>query len=103
VATFRLDLPAAGRPIYLPVHRNVRESATSNASVSTPDPVALKVSGMTCEGCARTIERALCRVAGVESAKVDFDLGIGIVRGTAGATELISAVVQDGYSTVAAD
>ena len=30
---------------------------TMNASVSTPDQVALKVSGMTCEGCARSIER----------------------------------------------
>ncbi|HAH66521.1 MAG TPA: hypothetical protein DCL72_13855 [Rhizobiales bacterium] len=76
---------------------------TMNASDSTPDPVALKVSGMTCEGCARTIERVLSRVAGVESAKVDFDLGIGIVRGTAGATELISAVVQAGYGAMAAD
>jgi P-type Cu+ transporter len=76
---------------------------TMNASVSTPDPVALKVSGMTCESCARTIERVLSRVAGVESAKVDFDLRIGIVRGTAGATELISAVVQAGYGAMAAD
>lgn len=76
---------------------------TMNASVSTPDQLALKVSGMACEGCARTIERVLSRVAGVESAKVDFDLGIGIVRGTAGATELISAVVQAGYGAMAAD
>ena len=76
---------------------------TMNASVSTPDQVTLKVSGMTCEGCARTIERVLSRVAGVKSAKVDFDLGIGIVRGTAGATELISAVVQAGYGAMAAD
>ena len=76
---------------------------TMNASDSTPDPVALKVSGMTCEGCARTIERVLSRVAGVKSAKVDFDLGIGIVRGTAGAPELISAVVQAGYGAMATD
>jgi copper chaperone CopZ len=73
---------------------------TMNASVSTPDQVALKISGMTCEGCARTIERVLSRVAG---AKVDFDLGIGIVRGTAGAPELISAVVQAGYGAMATD
>jgi copper chaperone len=59
---------------------------------------------MTCEGCARTIERVLFRVAGVKSAKVDFDLiGIGIVRGAAGATELILAVVRAGYSAMAAD
>lgn len=76
---------------------------TKNASGSTPDQVALKVSGMTCEGCARTIERVLSRVAGVESAKVDFDLGISIVRGAAGTTELISAVLQAGYGAEAAD
>ena len=74
-----------------------------DASVSPPDQVALKVSGMTCEGCARTIERVLSRVAGVKSAKVDFDLGTGIVRGTAGAPELISAVVQAGYGAMATD
>ena len=74
-----------------------------NANVSAPDQVTLKVSGMNCEGCARTIERILSRVSGVVSAKVDYDLGIGIVRGTAGTTELISAVVQAGYGAVAVD
>jgi copper chaperone CopZ len=63
----------------------------------------LKISGMNCEGCARTVERVLSRVAGVESAKVDFNRGTGVVRGTAQAGELISAVVQAGYGAVAVD
>jgi copper chaperone CopZ len=63
----------------------------------------LKISGMNCEGCARTVERVLSRVTGVESAKVDFNRGTGVVRGTAQADELISAVVQAGYGAVALD
>ena len=74
-----------------------------NQRISRPDPVKLKISGMNCKGCARTVERVLSRVAGVESAKVDFDHGTGIVRGTAQATELISAVMQAGYGAAAAD
>jgi copper chaperone CopZ len=57
----------------------------------------LALTGMTCDGCARTIERVLSRVPGVKSAKVDFDLGIAIVNGSAVPSELISAIEAAGY------
>ena len=62
------------------------------------NPTTLAVSGMTCEGCARTIERVLSRVPGVKSATADFDLGLAIVNGSAAASELIAAVEAAGYS-----
>jgi copper chaperone CopZ len=68
-----------------------------HAESSTMSPTMLAVSGMTCAGCARTIERVLCRVQGVKSATVDFDLGIAIANGSATTSELIAAVEAAGY------
>ena len=42
--------------------------------------VTLKVDGMTCGGCATTVERALKETAGVEDARVDYERGQAIVR-----------------------
>lgn len=67
----------------------------------TRGSTTLAVSGMTCAGCARTIERVLSRVPGVERASVDFDLGLAIVNGTAAAAQLIAAVEGAGYSASA--
>jgi copper chaperone CopZ len=63
----------------------------------------LAVSGMTCGGCARTIERVLSRVPGVTSANVDFDLGVAIVNGSAAPSELIATVEKAGYGASAAE
>jgi copper chaperone len=63
----------------------------------SPGVATLAVSGMTCAGCARTIERVLSRVPGVERATVDFDLGIAIVNGAADPAQLIAAVGAAGY------
>lgn len=71
---------------------------TINAETSMMSPTALAVGGMTCEGCARTIERVLSRVPGVESATVDFDLGVAIVNGSAAPSELTAAIEKAGYS-----
>ena len=60
-------------------------------------PTTLAVSGMTCGGCARTIERVLSRVPGVTSANVDFDLGVAIVNGSAAPSELIAAIEKALY------
>lgn len=60
-------------------------------------PTTLAVSGMACGACARTIERVLSRVPGVEGATVDFDHGVAIVNGSAGARDLIGAVEAAGY------
>ncbi len=66
---------------------------TGTAGVTT-----LAVGGMTCAGCARTIERVLSRVPRVERATVDFDLGVAIITGSAAPTELIQAVEAAGYA-----
>lgn len=63
----------------------------------------LALSGMTCDGCARTIERVLSRVPGVTSANVDFDLGVAIVNGSAAPSELIAAVEAAGYGASVAE
>jgi copper chaperone len=63
----------------------------------------LAVSGMTCGGCARTIERVRSRVADVNSATVDFDLGVAIVNGSAAPSELIAAVAKAGYGASIAE
>lgn len=39
--------------------------------------IKLKISGMSCEGCARTIESLLKREKGVKSVKVDYNKAIG--------------------------
>ena len=74
-----------------------------NARSSVSDQQALYVTGMTCDGCARTIERLLSRVRGVENAKVDFELGLCVVRGTANPGDLVSAITEAGYGATAVD
>lgn len=76
---------------------------TSYVEISARNPTALAVGGMTCGGCAHTIERVLSRVSGVESASVDFDLGLAIINGSAAPSELIAAVEKAGYSASLAE
>jgi copper chaperone CopZ len=60
----------------------------------------LKVEGMTCDGCVRSVERKLSKVAGVESARVDLGAGKATVEyddSQARADQLIAAVEQIGY------
>jgi P-type Cu+ transporter len=42
--------------------------------------IDLKVDGMTCQSCVRSIEKRLSRVAGVESARVDLTSGKATVE-----------------------
>jgi copper chaperone len=62
--------------------------------------VELKVEGMTCQGCVRSVEKKLSGVAGVESATVDLAAGKAVVvfddaRVQPG--QLIGAVEQIGF------
>lgn len=76
---------------------------TNHAESSMISATTLAVGGMTCAGCARTIERVLSRVPGVQSAAVDFDLGIAIVNGSATPLELSAAIEKAGYSASLTD
>jgi copper chaperone len=62
--------------------------------------IELKVGGMTCQGCVRSVEKKLAGVAGVQSAKVDLEAGKASVEydpAKTGAAALIGAVEQIGF------
>jgi copper chaperone CopZ len=57
----------------------------------------LAVTGMTCSGCVRSVERVLARVPGVSSVTVDLARGRAVVEGTAEPARLVEAVTASGY------
>ena len=62
--------------------------------------IDLKVDGMTCQGCVRSVEKKLSSVAGVQSAKVDLPAGqvsVSYDGALADASKLIAAVEQIGF------
>lgn len=62
--------------------------------------IDLKVDGMTCQGCVRSVEKKLSSVPGVQSAKVDLTAGQASVScdgALADPSKLISAVEQIGF------
>lgn len=63
--------------------------------------VTLKVKGMSCDHCVRSVTEALQRVDGVERANVDLNAGRAVVEyreGTATPRSLESAVMDEGYT-----
>lgn len=69
----------------------------TSTQVPTQQRTALSVTGMTCGSCARTIERALAQVPGVERAAVDFGRKLAFVEGSAATETLVRAVEAAGY------
>ncbi len=64
--------------------------------------VTLTVSGMTCESCANTVEKALKKVDGVKEAKVSLsEKTATVVLASATTTSLIKAVSDAGFSASA--
>jgi copper chaperone CopZ len=62
--------------------------------------IELLVSGMTCQGCVRSVEMKLSKVPGVESARVDLGAGKATVEyddSRVKIDQLIGAVEQIGY------
>ncbi len=60
----------------------------------------LKISGMTCGGCVRSVESALKRVAGVDSASVELASGEAKVKGDARVEQLVAAAEAAGFGAV---
>lgn len=62
----------------------------------------LKVAGMTCLDCARTVEEALQLVPGVQSAEIRYPAGNGTVTAADGvpAADLLQAIERTGYGAV---
>jgi copper ion binding protein len=61
----------------------------------------LKISGMTCDHCVRTVSQALQQVDGVEDARVDLQRGSAEVDYDERRTsprQLASAVMDEGYA-----
>ncbi len=60
----------------------------------------LKIGGMTCDGCVRSVEKKLSRVAGVESAQVDLGNASATVEyddSRVDLAKIIAAVQQIGF------
>lgn len=60
----------------------------------------LKISGMSCTHCVRTVTQALEQVEGVKSAQVDLPGGRATVEyadGRTQALQLVGAVMDEGY------
>jgi len=65
----------------------------------------LKISGMTCAGCVRSVEMKLSKVVGVQSAHVDLPTGRATVKydeAHADVGKLVAAVQQIGFEAVPA-
>lgn len=63
--------------------------------------IVISVGGMDCDGCVRTVTRALEGVSGPGTATVDLASGRAVVRSTTDAADLVmklvSAVTDAGY------
>jgi copper chaperone len=57
----------------------------------------LKITGMTCGHCVRSVTGALKSVRGVKGAEVDLKSGTAKVEGSADPAALIAAVAEEGY------
>ena len=65
--------------------------------------IKLKVTGMTCGHCENAVRKALASVAGVtEVVTVDRTRELVEVEGAAEVAALVAAVVEEGYTAVAA-
>ncbi len=62
----------------------------------------LKISGMTCGHCVKSVKAALEAVPGVTEAEVELASGEAEVKGTADAEALCAAVREEGYEVEAA-
>ncbi len=67
--------------------------------------IQLKVDGMTCGGCVRSVEKKLSTVSGVSTAAVDLAAGKATVQydeAKARPEDLIAAIEQIGFKAVRA-
>ena len=65
--------------------------------MSAKSRLCLAVTGMTCDGCVRSVSRVLSRVPGAGAVHVDLAAGRAEVDGTAAPEALLAAVRKAGY------
>jgi len=81
----------------------VATEPASGTAVPTAQQLELRIGGMTCASCVRHVERALSKVAGVETASVNLATERATVSydpSRIGADELQTAIEKVGYSAV---
>ena len=57
----------------------------------------LKIEGMMCEGCVKSVKEALEKIPGITSVDVNLKKGTAVVQGDAEDETLIKAVVDAGF------
>lgn len=60
--------------------------------------IQLIVSGMSCGGCAASLQKALLAQSEVTDAKVDFDSGKAVVESSLSKVELIALIEARGFT-----
>jgi copper chaperone len=60
----------------------------------------LKVAGMTCGGCVKSVERAVAAAAPGAKVKVDLKSGEVVIDGPAAKQAVVSAIEDAGYDVV---
>lgn len=58
----------------------------------------LKIEGMTCGHCQKSVSDALKGVEGVREVQVDLGAGLARVKGSADPAALVAAVEEEGYA-----
>ncbi|GEM_PF-1626640 len=85
------------------INRDITEKASENfllVKTEEPKTVKLKITGMTCAGCANHVSKALKNVNGVIEQSVEYPGDVAIVKYDAAKTkpeELIKAIEKAGY------
>ncbi len=85
------------------INRDITEKASDNfllVNAEEPKTVKLKITGMTCAGCANHVSKALKNVNGVIEQSVEYPGDVAIVKYDAAKTkpeELIKAIEKAGY------
>ncbi|MBA4180548.1 MAG: hypothetical protein C0506_08180 [Anaerolinea sp.] len=63
-----------------------------------PQTIELKISGMTCDHCVRSVTNAVQDVPGVSEAKVSLDTNSAVVKGEAvDIQKILDAIEEEGY------
>ncbi len=57
----------------------------------------LKIEGMMCEGCVKSVKEAIEKIPGITSVDVNLKKGTAVVQGDADDETLIKAVVDAGF------
>ncbi|WP_244992982.1 heavy metal translocating P-type ATPase [Vreelandella piezotolerans] len=79
-------------------HQDAPSSTDSQSTPVAAPQQRLLISGMTCAGCVKSVEKALANTHGVNNASVNFGTHTAHVTGSATQEALMTAVAEAGYS-----